>query len=396
MGFTLTIRLGRGQTVDTFAAVLEHGGERLDVAIKRPRPELLGNQPFREAFRAWGQAQLELESDALVACLEAGETPEGPYVIQERVEGPALARVLQQLRKSRRAFRPELALRIASSVSEALAALHAAGRVHGGLDTGEVLVSYRGQVKAGDQGLHRLDWLAGDGVAQPPIYLPPELKSGGEPAASADVYAFGLVTLEMLIGQPVWTAETMTVEASIRALRDFSHLAQAQPGLTEDLVALLLRCTATAPGERFSSGVQVHQALSALISQHQLTADDAALGNFVRALVPRPKQEEAPTMLVHGDRAHRASSDTALPELQGLKALTVMVDPDLEAKALRAGRKPSLPRPVAPAPASPPLLERVSEALQSRPEIGWKMMAAGGAIVLVLLILVARRVLGAD
>jgi serine/threonine protein kinase len=398
MGFTLTVRLGRGQTVETFAAVLEHAGDRLDVAIKRPRPELRKNEKFCEALVDWGRAQIELDDESLVAALEAGAIEEGPYVIQERVEGPPLARVLYQLKKSRRAFRPELALYIAENVARALALVHEKGAVHGGVDPGEVLISYRGHVKLGDQGLHALDAIAG--AQQAPTYLAPEALSAA-PTPSADVYAFGLVVLEILIGQPVWTAEKMTVEAAVRALRDFSHLAQAQKGLTEDLVELLLHCVSTQPSGRFHGGRDLERAVKGLIAKHSLASDPKALGTFVRNLVPLPKQDDAPTMIAGSDRAQRPGSDPIGEATPEVKAMTVMIDPELEAKARRAAG--SLPLLHVGGPAirqsmaeEKSLVDRASAMLKERPELGWKLFAAGGAIVLLLLLLVIRRVIGAS
>lgn len=408
MGFTLTVRLGRGLTVETFAAVLEHAGDRMDVAIKRPRPELKNIKPFADALKAWGTAQVELDDEALVAVLEAGELAEGVYVIQERVEGPALAKVLERLKKSRRAFKPELALHIAERICRGLLVLHgSAQKAHGGLDPGEVLISYRGQVKLGDQGLHRLDWLAGDGIKQPPTYLAPEIAGGGEPSPESDVYAFGLITLEVLIGQPIWEAETMSVEDSIEALRDFSHIGQAQRDLTYDLVELITRSVQRDPKKRFPSAAELHANLTGLMSKYSLAADEKALGLFVRSLVPRPKQEEAPTMIAGS--APRIASDPGTPEPQQLKAMTVMVDPELEVKAKKRAATKPMAAPSTRPPAKPlakplgesmavekSLARRANEFLTQRPEIGWKMLAAGGAIVLLLLVLVMRRIFGVE
>lgn len=403
MGFTLTVRFGRGTTVETFAAVLEHGGDRMDVAIKRLRPELRANQPLAEGLIAWGKEQIELDDPHLVATLEAGTTPEGAYVIQERVDGPPLSRVLLQLRKSRRMFKPELAIAIAAAVSEGLAAIHArAGGVHGALDPGEVLISFRGVVKIGDQGLHRLDHLVEPPPVLEPTYLAPEVQAGGAPSPSADAYSLALMTIEMLLGEPVWTREKMSVKDALRALSDFSQLAQAQPALSADLAKVLGRALDADPSKRFAGGAEMHAALAPIQKRHQVTADAKALGPFVRALVPLPTQEDALTM-VAGSAGPPSTSPPEKAVDAGFKAFTMAIDPEVEAY-VRGDRKraqsPAVRKGSSRGGSARAAIieqtfwERLNERLREDPKTGWLVLGTGGLLLVVLLFLVVSRVIG--
>ena len=67
----------------------------------------------------WGQAQAEVDHPDLVAILEAGRDQDGVYIIQEKVEGTTLGRLLSTLRKSRRTLTPANALLIAERLASA-------------------------------------------------------------------------------------------------------------------------------------------------------------------------------------------------------------------------------------------------------------------------------------
>jgi serine/threonine protein kinase len=376
MAFIIQARIGRGRTVETFAGRLEVGVETLNVAVKRARPELAHNEAFLAALVEWGNKQKEIELDDVVAVLEAGRT-EYAYVIQERVIGASLALVLEALKKRRRTMTLPLALHVAERIAGALGHLHERKIVHGGLDPSEILISYAGDVKVGDQELHELDVhcasdLAAVGTTRgaSAVYRAPELAPERVPSSpSSDTYALALVLLEMLIGHPIWSSPNMTVAASIAALKDFTHLAQSHADLTRNLVEILALCTDQDPVNRVPSGKELAAGLRRIIAHHDVAVDDPrALGTFVKALIPKLRAEEAPTQMQDPVRLEKLSKDAESVSVLEIDSGSVAIDPDLEKKALdhsdkgaafqRDGfggvRMWALPiAPAAPAPGSP-------------------------------------------
>ena len=57
MAFTIKSRLGRGRTIESFAATLEVDSERFEVVVKRPRAEFKTNVAFSDALIAWGEPE---------------------------------------------------------------------------------------------------------------------------------------------------------------------------------------------------------------------------------------------------------------------------------------------------------------------------------------------------
>jgi serine/threonine protein kinase len=208
MGLLVEARLGRGRLLETFAARLD---ERA-VVIKRPRPELVRAPGFGAALAAWGESQQELTHPNLVAVLGVEQTIDGPVVVQQRIDGATLGAVEKALTRRKRGFQPAMALMIIRDVGRALQYLQQQGRCHGGLDPQDVLLGYDGRAWLSDPGLSALEEQTA-GAIEPSSGLSPYQ---GEPEASfaGDIYAAGLLLLEMLLGQPLWTKEKMNVTAA--------------------------------------------------------------------------------------------------------------------------------------------------------------------------------------
>lgn len=365
MGFVVHARLGRGRVVETFSATLQVHGERLGVVVKRPRPAYAQHAALARALTEWGEAQTDVDHPHIVAVLEAGQTKDGAYVIQERVDGVPLYDLLRVLRKKRRTLNPDFALVIATRMAAALEYLSQDGRTgHGALDAGEVLLAYDGDLKVGDQGLYRLTEVVGtdlfDDGGLDEVYWAPEVVAGAVPTPRSDVFTLGLLTLEMTIGHPVWTADSMGVRDAVDAVSDFTHLGQASPALTRDLLAILRPCLDEQPGARPKTAGPVYRMLVELLGRHRIRPDDAALGRFVRAVLPPAEHGEAPTMMVDPAEAERLLESRQ--HHADWDAASVMIDPEIEARARSAmvegrvlrgamSRPPVAPvAPVAPSP----------------------------------------------
>ncbi len=125
------------------------------------------------------------------------ETPEGPGLAMDRAPGRRLSALVLDP-----PLPPAAGLAVVARVAEALAAVHAAGLVHGDLKPANILVDDALQPTLVDFGTAR----PGGRLGSPgsPGYLAPEHRPDrevpGRPAA--DVYALGVVLAELLHGEP--------------------------------------------------------------------------------------------------------------------------------------------------------------------------------------------------
>lgn len=192
--------LGRGGMADVYRGwdtVLER-----EVAVKMLRAHAADEQD-RVRFRNEAKLLASLDHPHLVAVLDAGLSDDVPYLVLDMVHGQSLAHLAGD------GLPPSEVTRIGADLAAVLAYVHGHGVVHRDVKPSNILVGDDGIVRLADFGIARLlgdpsvDTDAGmtTGTA---AYLAPEQVRGRPVTAASDVYALGLVLLEVLTGQRVY------------------------------------------------------------------------------------------------------------------------------------------------------------------------------------------------
>jgi eukaryotic-like serine/threonine-protein kinase len=211
-----------------------------NVALKRLAENLARDPDLRERFLREGRLAARLGHPNIVRVYDVGEADGRPYIAMEHVDGETLADLLARRGKLSAAETEDLG----AQAARALVAAHAAGLVHRDVKPQNLLLRRDGVLKLGDFGIAvglegtRLT-MAGT-VLGTAAYLAPEQARGEHVTAAADVYALGLVLVEMLTGRP---------DRSARLGRVPPHLAQ-----------IVRRCLATDPAAR-PSAAELERAL---------------------------------------------------------------------------------------------------------------------------------------
>jgi hypothetical protein len=187
-------------------------------------------------------------------------------IVAEYVAGPTLQQVIaDQGPLSRDRWRS-----VAVALADALAAAHATSVIHRDVKTSNIVMGSDG-LRLVDFGIALADVDGGETrVTQPgqfagtPLALAPEQLEGGPATPLSDQFAFGLVLYEAASGRlPFGDGPIAAVWA--RMLRDEpTPLAAVAPQLTVEDVALVHRCLARRPEDRFGSMREVADALAAL------------------------------------------------------------------------------------------------------------------------------------
>ena len=306
------------------------------------------------AARARQEMQMlaALTHPGLVAVYDAGietydDGSEHPFLVMELVDGPTLAgQVLD----------PARAAVVGAQVADALAHVHAAGVVHRDVKPANILLAPDGSARLADFGIARIvDGARHTGtgltIGTAP-YLSPEQVTGAGTGPPADVYALGLVLLEVLTGHREFDGGP--VETAMARL----HRDPAVPGdLAEPWPALLRAMTAQQPGTR-PSAVEVAAALRStmplLPPTSVLPAAPDLRPTVVAAAVPGPAPTGArPVPLVARRSPARRSllAGGAGPLLAGLAVLVaVLVLVALAVSAVSGSGSGSSPTPPPGAP----------------------------------------------
>src|SRR5215470_15491966 len=184
-----------------------HVGLRKRVAIKVLNPQL-SSAPMIERFHREAITASQIGHEGIAQVTDLGTSAEGePFLVMEYLEGEPLASRL-------RATGPlaiEHACELGCSILSPLAAAHRAGIVHRDLKPDNVFLvrQSRGEmVKLLDFGISRVAGqestfrLTTTGlVLGTPYYMSPEQARGdSEVTVAADLYSFGVILYEMLVG----------------------------------------------------------------------------------------------------------------------------------------------------------------------------------------------------
>ncbi|MGH8947522.1 MAG: serine/threonine-protein kinase, partial [Acidimicrobiia bacterium] len=179
------------------------------VAVKRLLPHLAGDSEAAERFRREAQAAARLSHPGIVTVFDTGEDADGPFIVQELVDGTTLAAHLAQAG----ALGPQSVIDIVSQIAAALDHAHGLGVIHRDIKPANLIIELDGRVRLADFGIARtLDdpaTITSSGELVGTItYLAPEILAGQPATPASDIYSLGAVTFELLSGRPPFQAPT--------------------------------------------------------------------------------------------------------------------------------------------------------------------------------------------
>ena len=268
--YTLKKKLGEGGMGEVWLA--EHRLLKRPCAVKFIRAELAAEPATAARFEREVRAVTSLTHFNTVRIFDYGRSDDGSfYYVMEYLDGPTLDRLV----KEHGPLTPGRAVYLLRQLCGALAEAHAAGMVHRDLKPGNMmLVTLGGQkdvAKLLDFGLvqdhsatESNDRITRAGtVLGTPSYMCPEQAAGEPVDPRGDVYSLGVVAFFALAGRPPF--EGSSVGKLLTA-----HLTQPAPDVSElraevpaDLAAVVARCLAKDPKERFQSVPELEAALAA-------------------------------------------------------------------------------------------------------------------------------------
>ena len=145
----------------------------------------------------------------------------------------------------------------------ALAAAHRAGILHGDIKPGNILVTPENKVKLGDFGIARLaTQAAGDGfVMGTPSYFAPEQIQSETQDHRSDQFSLGIVFYQMLTGVRPFKGATLGAVCSEIMNTESAPPSRHNPAVPPELDAVIARCLAKNPQDRFASCEDLARAL---------------------------------------------------------------------------------------------------------------------------------------
>ncbi|HEV3037091.1 MAG TPA: SUMF1/EgtB/PvdO family nonheme iron enzyme [Candidatus Angelobacter sp.] len=183
------------------------------VAIKELAAHLRSDEQAMAAFRQEAKLLAQLANPNVVSIHNILEQDGHCYLVMEFVEGQTLTDLIKQ-----GPIPPERVVRILQDILAGLDAIHKAGILHRDLKPGNILLDRDGKAKISDFGIAEraedqgrpMDFLSVKYMA-PELYKPSEARQSTSIDPRADIYALGIITYEMLLGDKGFRSEFQNI-----------------------------------------------------------------------------------------------------------------------------------------------------------------------------------------
>ena len=239
-----------------------------------------GRSPDTSALLAEARSVSRQRHPGIVPVFEAGQEEATPYLVFEYVPGRSLAELMHQ----RGALPPNEAVALMIAVLGALATAHALGIVHRDLKPGNILVDADGQPRITDFGIaRRIDEAENrKALSGTPGYMAPEYIERREIGPRNDVFAAGVLLVELLAGRPLGR-EGGVKKILERTCSTPVALPAGCPPVDEAVAAIALRAAALDPLARFADAAEFRAALEAWLRPADEDAGAGAAAKIGRA-----------------------------------------------------------------------------------------------------------------
>jgi len=246
--------------------------------MQRLRSPYLVSMETYDEVNGIGYLQMELINGVDLRYLLTGKRMEQVARISTPAEWEAMREAIFREQNGKLSIQPGVAIYLMRLMLKGLEALHDAGFIHSDMKPSNVMVDQFGYVKVIDYGRavkprEKVSILLGS-----PLYMAPENHRREAASEQSDIYGVGMVGLELLCGEPLMDARSMTEE-------DLYNFKMNLPDFFEDLlpdhirenkefVRVLARFVDPDPEKRYANVVAaeteqeglriVHKQLSAL------------------------------------------------------------------------------------------------------------------------------------
>lgn len=233
-------------------------------ALKILRPNLTSNESATRSFREEAKAVNRVGSRNVVEIFDFAELPDGRLLFaMELLDGPTISELVDDDGR----IPVERAIPILRQLCRGMAAVHDAGIVHRDVKPQNVvLVDEEGRsdmVKILDFGIATM-LVEGQGsstAAGTVVYMAPEQIEGRPADPRMDMYSLGCTAYEMLTGSPPFLPDSLEELIDMQRHADPPSMQSLVPELPGQLEAVIMRCLAKRPDERYADMRDLEAAL---------------------------------------------------------------------------------------------------------------------------------------
>ena len=200
-------QLGQGGMATVYKAY--HASLDRYVALKVLHLAFNQDQTFTARFQREARVVAKLEHPSIVPVYDFSEHEARPYLVMKYIEGDTLKARLNQGPLSSKEIED-----VVNSIGSALGYAHRQGILHRDIKPSNVMIALDGSMYLADFGLARIaqageSTMSSDSIMGTPQYISPEQAMGKKDLdAGTDIYSFGVMLYEMVVGQVPFSADT--------------------------------------------------------------------------------------------------------------------------------------------------------------------------------------------
>ena len=268
-GYEIVSQVGAGGMATVYKAY----HERLDrhVAIKILHDTFAKDDSFLERFEREARIVARLEHPHIVPIYDYADVDNQPYFVMKYIEGGTLKRRLIKQGITLDEIKGMMTL-----LADALSYAHEKGVLHRDIKPSNILIDERDLPYISDFGLARIvqvgdSTISHDMMLGTPYYISPEQARGErELTPATDVYSFGIILYELLVGSVPFIADTPYAIVHEHIYTQPEPPSQLNPELSAAVDEVLLKALAKEPPKR-------HQTATALMDEFKLAMAESGV-----------------------------------------------------------------------------------------------------------------------
>lgn len=259
---TIVKEIGRGAMGAVFVGFQK--SLKRQVAVKVLPKSLATTDKARRQFRDEAETIAVLHHPNIVPIYDTGEDDVFYYQVMQFIEGEDLGRLIRRTLKHpvahKRLLPVPTSIRIMTDVLDGLGYAHEEGVIHQDMKPGNIMIEKRRRrpliVDFGIAKTAKLDYWAKGMIVGSSVYLSPEQATARDTDHRTDIYSMGVILFELLAGILPLRADEDEKTLLMRKMRNPDSVfakrpSDCSPHINSSMEHIILRATASRPGERY-------------------------------------------------------------------------------------------------------------------------------------------------